>query len=89
MLLLVGLTFPHLSRRVKVGAWSVLALAAYIEGFSRTYLLKHWFTDVIGGWLFGVMLLAVFGSATVVLCSERRRNDGSPVDAHGVAVSSS
>lgn len=48
-----------------VAAWTVLAAASYVEGFSRVYLSKHWFTDVVGGWVFGVLLLAV-----LIVCAQ-------------------
>ncbi len=72
-LLLVTMQFPRLSRRWRAMAWTVLALCAAFEGYSRTYLLKHWFTDVIGGWLFGLALLTVFAAATIVLVEGQDR----------------
>jgi membrane-associated phospholipid phosphatase len=30
-----------------------------MEGYSRWYLNKHWVTDVLGGWFYGGLLLAV------------------------------
>ncbi|MEJ7707308.1 MAG: hypothetical protein WKF82_08545 [Nocardioidaceae bacterium] len=47
-LVLISLTWS-LSRRVRVVLWTLLAVAAYLEGYARTYLLEHWFTDVVGG----------------------------------------
>lgn len=44
-------------RRSAALLWGALVMAAWLEGFSRTYLLKHWFTDVLGGWIFGALLL--------------------------------
>lgn len=47
--------------------FGLLALAAYVEGYTRIYLLKHWFTDVVAGWLFGSLLLFVLMAATTTL----------------------
>ncbi|MDQ1655188.1 MAG: superfamily, partial [Cryptosporangiaceae bacterium] len=44
--------------RWRTAAWAVVALAAGVEGYTRIYLLKHWATDAVGGWLFGGLVLA-------------------------------
>jgi membrane-associated phospholipid phosphatase len=69
LLVLVGLgqRDRRPSRVVVVALWSVLGAAAWIEAFSRTYLLKHWVTDVVGGLGFGLLLLAVTGVAVTAL----------------------
>jgi|GEM_PF-2210331 len=45
-------------RAMVVGMGVVTALTA-VEGWSRIVLSKHWATDVVGGVLFGALLLAV------------------------------
>ncbi len=50
-----------------VGAWSVLALAVYTESYSRLYLGKHWISDIVGGLVFGALLLVVFVAMTKLL----------------------
>ncbi|WUH97542.1 phosphatase PAP2 family protein [Spirillospora sp. NBC_00431] len=53
-------------RRGRVIGWTVLALLAWIEAYSRTYLAVHWVTDVIAGLVFGVLLLVALNLATRV-----------------------
>lgn len=67
VLLLTLLVLPSLSRGARALAWTALAVAVYVEGWTRTYLLRHWLTDVIGGLVFGGLLLAVFGTATLLI----------------------
>jgi membrane-associated phospholipid phosphatase len=51
------------SWRARTGIWAVAAMLAALVGISRVYLGVHWATDVIGGWIFGVLWLAVVASA--------------------------
>lgn len=68
LLIFFGLRWRRVkSRRVKVSAWSALAFLAAVEAYSRTYLLKHWVTDVVGGLVFGTMILLVVIMAALVL----------------------
>jgi len=50
-----------------VAGWTILAAATYTESYSRLYLGKHWISDIVGGLVFGVLLLMVFIAATQVL----------------------
>lgn len=74
-LLLITFTW-RLSRRVQVVLWTLLAVAAFVEGYARTYLLQHWFTDVIGGWVFGSLLLFTFALAVPALMSTKNHETG-------------
>ncbi|MCU1616359.1 MAG: putative lipid phosphate phosphatase YodM [Frankiales bacterium] len=53
------LFYARAGRRWQGAGWALIAMLAFIEGYTRTYLNKHWVTDVLGGWAFGLMLLVV------------------------------
>jgi membrane-associated phospholipid phosphatase len=54
-------------RRSAVAAWTVVALLALAEGYSRLYLGRHWVVDVLGGWAFGALLLTLAVLVAVAL----------------------
>jgi membrane-associated phospholipid phosphatase len=47
------------SWRARLAIWAVAAMLATLVGVSRVYLGVHWTTDVVGGWAFGALWLAV------------------------------
>lgn len=57
---------PPRGVRARAACWSVVAFLAAVEAYSRVYLLKHWFTDVLGGLLYGALGLAVLTAAVAV-----------------------
>jgi hypothetical protein len=62
---MVTLTFPAMNRFWRVAGFTVVAVLAFIEGYTRVFLIKHWGLDVVGGWLYGgLLLLAVIGAAS-------------------------
>jgi membrane-associated phospholipid phosphatase len=62
---MVYLTFPQMGRRWRVAGFTVVGILAFIEGYTRIFLIKHWGMDVIGGWLYGtLMMLAFIGAAS-------------------------
>ena len=58
-ILFVVLELTRAGRRTRILTWTVLWAGAFVEGYSRWYLNKHWITDVLGGWFYGGLLLAV------------------------------
>ncbi|MFB8088295.1 phosphatase PAP2 family protein [Streptomyces sp. NPDC055992] len=56
VLLLVLL--PLVPRRARVLCWAVAALSVLGVGFTRVALGVHWFSDVVGGWLLGLAVVA-------------------------------
>jgi hypothetical protein len=61
-------------RRVTaIWAGAAVAALAFNEGYSRVYLGMHWGTDVLSGWFYGILLLALFILATRVVMGPARR----------------
>ncbi|MER7333753.1 MULTISPECIES: phosphatase PAP2 family protein [unclassified Micromonospora] len=56
----------NIPRRGRIAIVTVLAALASVEGYTRIYAERHWFTDVIGGWIFGTLLLGVMTLAVLV-----------------------
>jgi membrane-associated phospholipid phosphatase len=59
--------FGKTRSKIAVLAWTLLAAATYTEAYSRLYLGKHWISDIVGGLVLGVVLLAVFIAAAKML----------------------
>jgi hypothetical protein len=47
------------SPRVWAAGWSLLAICASVQAYARLNNLEHWTTDVVGGALYGLLLLAM------------------------------
>jgi undecaprenyl-diphosphatase len=47
------------SWRGRIAVWAAAAMLAALVGISRVYLGVHWVSDVIGGWIFGILWMAV------------------------------
>lgn len=63
------------ARRVWATGWSIVGVCAAIEAYARTYNLEHWFTDVLGGLLFGTLFLVVLCTVFDVLDDTPRSAD--------------
>jgi membrane-associated phospholipid phosphatase len=62
---LAGLTW-NIPRRGRIAIATALAVLTSVEGYTRIYAERHWLTDVIGGWVFGTLLLGVVALAVFV-----------------------
>jgi len=51
------------SPRMWAAGWSLLAVCASVEAYARLNNLEHWTTDVVGGALYGLLLLAMMITA--------------------------
>jgi membrane-associated phospholipid phosphatase len=78
LVMLLTLRVTKASRRWQVAGFSLVGFLAAVEAYSRTYLLKHWITDVVGGLLFGIGLLLIAGAAFSILDGPGRRPSGPP-----------
>ncbi|MET9618631.1 phosphatase PAP2 family protein [Kitasatospora indigofera] len=75
ILLLVLL--PMVPRRARPAAWTAAAVTVLGTGLTRIALGVHWVSDVLGGWLLGLALVA----STAWAFDTWRRESGLPVPA--------
>ncbi|HEX4015396.1 MAG TPA: phosphatase PAP2 family protein [Frankiaceae bacterium] len=80
---LVLRAFGKTRSKIAILAWTALAAATYTEAYSRLYLGKHWISDIIGGLVLGVVLLAVFIAAAKMLDRPDRNDEVTEVVAIG------
>jgi membrane-associated phospholipid phosphatase len=59
-------------RETAIWAGAGVAAVAFNEGYSRLYLGMHWTTDVLSGWFYGILLLALFVLATRLIMGPAR-----------------
>jgi len=67
-----------LARQQRALLWTCVALATFIEGYSRLYLGRHWAVDIVGGWVAGALILGTF-----VFSAEALRRGPGPGHAAG------
>ncbi|MEU5937591.1 phosphatase PAP2 family protein [Micromonospora sp. NPDC047548] len=74
VLLLVFLPYARGRTAARVALWAAAVLVAGVTGLSRVALGVHWTSDVLGGWLLGVAVVA----ATSAAFSTWRERTGRP-----------
>ncbi|MFB9238606.1 phosphatase PAP2 family protein [Plantactinospora siamensis] len=57
----------RIPRAGRVGLVTALAVLASVEAYTRIYAEKHWLTDVVGGLVFGWLLLGVLAGSLTIL----------------------
>ncbi|TDB89594.1 phosphatase PAP2 family protein [Actinomadura sp. KC216] len=70
VIVLITLSYMRAGPRLRAIVWGGLAAFAFLEGYTRWHLSKHWITDVYAGWIYGYLLLAVFVFAGWSLLAE-------------------
>lgn len=60
------------SPRARTWAIGTVAALSYNEAYSRGYLSKHWFTDIVSGLLYGGLLLGSFLAAVRLIAGPPR-----------------
>jgi membrane-associated phospholipid phosphatase len=53
-----------------VAGWSLVAFAATVQAYARTYNLEHWLTDVFGGLVVGLLVLVTLVAAGSLVLDE-------------------
>lgn len=76
-LLLRGDRTPPRTAAVLLGAWGAAV------GLTRVYLGVHWFTDVIGGWLFATAWISLLACAYLWRTGERPAGERGQADDSG------
>jgi membrane-associated phospholipid phosphatase len=73
--LIAYLIWREVSGRRSTAIWLAGAVAAlsFSEGYSRAYLTLHWFTDIVSGFIFGGLILAVFITTIRLVDGQVRR----------------
>jgi hypothetical protein len=64
------------SRRPWVAGGLLLAVVLSIQAYARIYNLEHWVTDVVGGVIYGLMLLAMMIGVFEILVKDRSTGKG-------------
>lgn len=63
---------PRVSRRTWFAGWSVVAFLDAVQAYSRMYNQEHWLTDVLGGMVYGTLLMLAVTSFYRILVREPR-----------------
>ncbi len=67
------LGWAGLARPQRALIWTLAAEAAFLEGYSRLYLGRHWAVDILGGWIFAALALTAIVFAAEALRPQPNR----------------
>jgi membrane-associated phospholipid phosphatase len=73
------------TRRAAIWSAGVVGALGFSEGYTRGYLTLHWFTDIIGGALYGLFILAVF-IATIRLVAGQGQEEMAKAELDGTTA---
>ncbi|GAA3771052.1 phosphatase PAP2 family protein [Micromonospora maritima] len=79
VLLLVFLPFARDSRAGRVALWTAAALVMVVTGLSRIALGVHWTSDVVGGWVLGVAVVAATAASFATWRTSTGRRTARPL----------
>jgi undecaprenyl-diphosphatase len=65
--LLLLLVLPVLDGRWRTAAWTMAVAVPATVGYTRVGLNVHWTSDVVGGWLLGIAVIATANAALTAL----------------------
>lgn len=61
------------TRRAAIWSAGVVCALGFSEGYTRAYLTLHWFSDIISGIIYGILILAVFIAAIRLVAGPGRK----------------
>ena len=82
----IGLMLCHIASKrkaAKAAAW-IFPIVTFIAGCSRVYLMVHYATDVIAGWIVGIIAAVLGFVLSGIICRKIFRKDDTPETARAM-----
>jgi membrane-associated phospholipid phosphatase len=80
------LTWPQISKAWRATGWTIVGVLAFLEAYSRIFVIKHYIFDVVGGLLCGTLLLLSWVSALSCFGTAATQPEGSRQRSHATSV---